>query len=212
MGILLLQKYYQPFFSCQVDELGFAKDSKKSFGQQYQFDLNNSSDKSHWRTDIGKYDLIIFAEVLEHLYTSPNQVLTYLSSILHEKGKIILQTPNAAVFHKRIQLLLGRNPYMLIRENKFNPGHFREYTKAELYTYAKNCGFKADKIYYGNYFDYRYSFAQSENGKKYKWLKIINFIYSILPFSLKPGITMIISKGGGLMTNCIAYTPAKSFH
>ena len=126
-------------FQCQVDELGFSKDSKKPFGHQYQFNLNDCHDESKWRTDIGKYDLIIFAEVIEHLYTSPVQVLSYLHSILQEKGKIILQTPNATVLHKRIQLLLGKNPYMLIRENVFNPGHFREYTKAELIEYANTC-------------------------------------------------------------------------
>lgn len=181
-------------FSCQIDELGFSKDSTRNFGNQYQFDLNCCCDKNKWRTDIGPYDIIIFAEVIEHLYTSPNQVLKYLSSILKEKGKLIIQTPNASVLHKRIQLAMGKNPYMLIRENRCNPGHFREYTRNELKEYAKNCDFQIDRIYYTSYYDYRYTFAQSMNGQVCKIFSIINAMYSFLPSSLKPGITMKLSK------------------
>lgn len=187
-------KILSQLFSCQVDELGFEKDSVKTFGHQYRFDLNDSYDKNDWRTDIGTYDIIIFTEVIEHLYTSPNHVLSYLYSILKDNGKLILQTPNAVVLHKRMQLILGKNPYMLIRDNKFNPGHFREYTKAELIGYAQQSGFIVDKTYYGNYFDYQYSFDQSNKGKVHKYLKIINFIYAIMPPSFRPGITMVLSK------------------
>ncbi len=181
-------------FKCKVDELGFAKDSQREFGQQFHFDLNHCHDKSTWRNDIGTYDIILFAEVLEHLYTSPNQVLSYLDILLNKGGKLIIQTPNAAVFHKRIQMLFGKNPYMLISETRKNPGHFREYTKRELVSYARNCGFAIDNIYYGNYFDYQYAFSKAGHRKNESFLKIFNLFYSICPPSFKPGITMILSK------------------
>jgi len=181
-------------FKCQVDELGFAEDSQRSFGKRFKFDLNNAQEQELWRTDIGPYDIIIFAEVIEHLYTSPNLVLNFLSSLLKKGGKLIIQTPNATVFHKRIQLLLGQNPYMLINENNRNPGHFREYTKSELKTYAKKCGFEVADFYYGNYFDYRYTFAQSNQSNKKNYLSIVNWIYAICPPSFRPGITMVLQK------------------
>ena len=181
-------------FSCEVDEIGFAEDNSRSFGKQFRFDLNDSSDYSKWRKDLGPYDIIIFTEVIEHLYTSPNQVLNFLSSLLNEKGKMIIQTPNASVFHKRIQLLFGKNPYMQIREERNNPGHFREYTKTELLKYAKTSGFKVNKAYYANYFDYRYTHAQSNNGKVKNHLRLVNLFYKLLPPSFRPGITMLLSK------------------
>lgn len=181
-------------FKCQVDELGFLKDSTKTFGNQIQFDLNDCHDKSLWRTDTGLYDIIVFAEVIEHLYTSPDEVLDYLYSLLNENGVLILQTPNAVVFHKRIQMLFGMNPYMLIGKDRKNPGHFREYTKSELKAYARNCSFTVDHFYYENYFDYQYTLLQNAKGKKNKYLKLISLFYSICPPFLKPGITMVLSK------------------
>jgi len=187
-------KILAKLFNCKVDQLGFSQDSVMPFGNKYQFDLNNCYHKSKWRSDIGLYDIIIFTEVIEHLYTSPTHVLNYLSSILNKNGKIILQTPNAAVLHKRLQLLVGKNPYMLIKESRRNPGHFREYTKSELIGYVKNCGLNLDTVYYGNYFSYQYAFNKHEKRKMYNLSKLVKLLYSILPSSLKPGITMILSK------------------
>ena len=177
-----------------VDVLGFLPDSILKFGRQYQFNLNDCYNKSSWRSDIGLYDIIIFAEVIEHLYTSPNQVFAYLYSILEKNGKLILQTPNAAVLHKRFQLLAGKNPYMLLPENRRHPGHYREYTKSELIHFAINSGFKIEKVYYGNYFDYTYSYAQDNKGNAKRYLKLINLFYAVVPSSMKPGITMILQK------------------
>ena len=44
----------------------------------------------------------------------------------------MVSTPNALWLKHRIKLLMGRHPYELIREDKGNPGHFREYTAGEL--------------------------------------------------------------------------------
>lgn len=181
-------------FKCQVNELGFIEDKEREHGKIFQFDLNDSQDQSLWRKDIGSYDMIIFAEVIEHLYTSPSLVLNFLYSLLEKDGQLIIQTPNATVLHKRLQLLLGRNPYMLIRENKKDPGHFREYTKKELVAYATASGFEVEEAFYGNYFDYRYTDAPMNKGDKTEYLAIFNLIYNLCPPSLKPGITLILRK------------------
>ena len=81
-----------------------------------------------------RYDLVVFAEVIEHLHTSPVHTLAFVRGLLADAGVLILQTPNAASLPKRLKLLAGRNPYELIRADGGNPGHFREYTLAELGT------------------------------------------------------------------------------
>lgn len=181
-------------YDCNVDEIGFFRDKTKPFGRQFQFDLNDSADESLWRKDIGPYDVIIFAEVIEHLYTSPDQVLRFLYSLLKNDGRIILQTPNAAVLHKRLQLMIGRNPYMLIRKNRKNPGHYREYTRAELIDYAEKNNFIVETARYKNYFDYQYSTAENDQLKKSEIMNLVNLFYTLMPGPLKPGITMVMKK------------------
>lgn len=94
----------------EIDTLGFDADGNTTTGFHYHFDLNESQYENKCRTDIPKYQLIIFSEVIEHLHTSPNLVLKFLKALISEDGIIIIQTPNAAVFHKRVQFLLGANP------------------------------------------------------------------------------------------------------
>jgi hypothetical protein len=115
-----------------VDALGLEPDGPLPSGRQYHFDLNHCQDRCSWRTELGPYPAIVFAEVIEHLHTAPELVLAYLHHLLEPGGMIFIQTPNAASLRKRLTLLLGRNPYQKIRSDPSNPGHFREYTADEL--------------------------------------------------------------------------------
>ena len=179
---------------CQIDVIGLKPDKTLPFGQQYQFDLNQSQFRPNWRSDIGAYDIIIFTEVLEHLHTSPSLVLDYLSSLLKDGGIMILQTPNAVVLHKRFQMLFGLNPYMLINEDASNPGHFREYTMAELTAYAQKARFTCLEKTFTNYFDYRYDGSSESQSNPRNGYRLINLLYALAPPSWKPGISMILQK------------------
>lgn len=82
----------------------------------------------------GDYDLIVFMEVLEHLYSPPDLVLRHLAAKLSPHGVMLVTTPNAAWLKNRLKLLRGRNPYDLLRPDPKEMGHIREYTKSELET------------------------------------------------------------------------------
>jgi 2-polyprenyl-3-methyl-5-hydroxy-6-metoxy-1,4-benzoquinol methylase len=111
-----------------------------------EFELNNSRDISHWPKIAPPYDLIVFAETLEHLYTAPEYSLAFLGSLLTEEGILLVTTPNAAMIMKRFILLLkGKNPYEKIRLIGENPGHYREYTMKELVDIGAQC--RLDPIY-----------------------------------------------------------------
>jgi SAM-dependent methyltransferase len=175
-----------------IDLLGFEKDGLDAHGNYFHFDLNDCRDRPLWRSDLPRYGIIVFSEVIEHLPTSPTFVLAFLKSLLEPGGLLVLQTPNAAVLHKRIQLLLGRNPYSLISINPRNPSHFREYTLAELEHYSKEADFTILSSTTDNYFDYRYtnhSLKHCNKQAKFVW---VNRLYSCMPMSLKPGITMAL--------------------
>lgn len=167
-----------------VNTLGF-EDSRfipRSRDQHYQFDLNKAQYEDQWLT-LEHHDLIILAEVIEHLYTSPSLVLKCVATWMESGGYLILQTPNACALHKRLITLAGRNPYDLIRENPENPGHFREYTLSELMKFANDAGFQVIEWSFRNYFN---------NGSQVH--KAYNMLSRVLPASLRQGITLVLQK------------------
>ena len=133
--------------------------------------------------DLPTYDLIICAEVMEHLYTSPKLLFKNLSHLLNKDGLLIIQTPNAIALRKRLTLLFGKNPYEIPRENLENPGHFREYTAKELIKLGETNGLITEKITFDEYFEY-----PSTLSKFYRSFKII------IPKNLKSGITIVFKK------------------
>ena len=176
----------------KIDTLGFEEDKETEFGFNYKFDLNNTQDPKNFRKDIPKYDIIILAEVIEHLHTSPKLVLSFIRSILKENGIVIIQTPNAVVAHKRIKMLFGYHPYALISEDILVPSHFREYTVDEVRDYCRHTGFEIEKMTFENYFDYRYRIDSSGGFKKRNFYRIINIFYRFLPHSFWPGLCFVV--------------------
>jgi 2-polyprenyl-3-methyl-5-hydroxy-6-metoxy-1,4-benzoquinol methylase len=116
-----------------------------------EFDLNNARTVERLDSD-DKFDLVLFAETVEHLITPPELVFNFLKSMLATNGIIICQTPNAVALHKRIQILLGYNPYERLRYDVFNPGHIREYTKRELLEIGQRAGLQVVEHEYRDYF------------------------------------------------------------
>lgn len=175
--------------SCPIDNLGLDGDFDTEYGHSYYFDLNATIWPEKWKADLPSYDLIVFAEVIEHLHTAPRTVLSYLKTLLSERGVIAIQTPNAVVLHNRIQMLLGQNPFEPIRETVHDPGHSREYTRAELCEIAELAGLEVIHWSAHNYFDYR--FFEGSNGVS-KLGVLLNAVYETVPGSLKPGLTLLV--------------------
>ena len=139
-----------------VDTLGF-EDSRfppAEPGRHIQFDLNDAGDAAT-SPPAADYDLVVAAEVLEHLYTAVEKVLAFLRSQLRPGGVLIIQTPNAASLFNRLVLLSGRNPFERIRETRTNPGHFREYTVDELLALGRAAGLEPLRWTTHNYFEHR---------------------------------------------------------
>jgi SAM-dependent methyltransferase len=130
-----------------------------------------------------KFDLIICAEVIEHLYTSPKILFQHFYNLLNKDGILLIQTPNAAALRKRLTLFFGKNPYDIPRENLKNPGHYREYTTQELMDLGKETHFNVQKILLDEYFEY-----PSKISKIYRSFK------KIIPKKLKSGITILYQR------------------
>lgn len=148
------------------------------------FDLNNVQHKDKW-ISVPICQIVILAEVIEHLYTAPNLILNFIRTFLNNDGTLIIQTPNAVSLFNRIKMICGENPFEMIRENNQNPGHFREYTKKELFSLAEKSNYKVIYFIYSNYFD-----LQPVTYKTMGY-RLLQFI---LGKSLKDGMTIILKK------------------
>jgi SAM-dependent methyltransferase len=175
-----------------VDSLGFEPDSTLPRGRHYHFDLNDAQWPDRWRTDLPMYDLVVMAEVIEHVHTSPRLVLSFLRTLMRPGAVLILQTPNAARLGARIKLLRGRHPYQLISENVSQPGHHREYTAQELHAYATGVGFDVDACFFKSYFDLRYSDHDLRVHRSARMGALLNTVYGHMPPRLRMGITMVL--------------------
>jgi SAM-dependent methyltransferase len=147
------------------------------------FDLNQAADPEQWPA-AGLFDLVVIAEVIEHLVVAPELVLSCLASLCKPGGFIVCQTPNAAAFHKRLLLLAGRNPYERIRCYGGNPGHFRESSKRELVRFGSLTGLECVEHHYSEYFEINGSPAR-------RWVgRFAMSILGVFP-SFRRGQTMV---------------------
>ena len=84
-----------------------------------------------------KYDVIVFADVLEHLI-NPKSTLEYFIKYLRENGYIIISLPNVANWQVRLNLLLGRFDY---KDNGImDRTHFHLYTFKSARFLVEDCG------------------------------------------------------------------------
>jgi len=88
------------------------------------------------------FDVVIFTEVLEHVFAPPTQILKEIKRIMRPKGKLIISVPNIASLSKRIGLLKGisplENPDSQMRKDWVHGhGHIHEYTREEILSLIK---------------------------------------------------------------------------
>jgi SAM-dependent methyltransferase len=136
------------FPSWQLDTFGF-DDRRFTLpppSRHWVYDLNECDRPGRIEPPAEGYDLVLFLEVIEHLPLAPRVVLAELRRWIAPGGTLVVSTPNALWLKHRIKLLMGRHPYELIREDKGNPGHFREYTAGELDDIGRSAGLVVERV------------------------------------------------------------------
>jgi hypothetical protein len=165
----------------QVDTLGLNKGliPPRAGERNFEYDLNNTWDVSSTPT-LGRYRLVVMAEVLEHLSTAPSIVLSWIATLLEPGAYLLIQTPNAVALPKRLRMLAGRHPFSPLTTDQAYPGHIREYTVAELRREGRSLGLDVVEIRTKNYFD-----SPKVTNKLYQRLE------RIVPGNLRSGITVV---------------------
>ena len=93
----------------------------------------------------GYFDVIIFADVLEHL-KDPQAVLTNLKRYLKKDGYILCSIPNVAHIYVRLNLLFGKWEYRDL--GILDKTHLRFFTKKTAIELVERAGYKIAEIYY----------------------------------------------------------------
>jgi SAM-dependent methyltransferase len=128
-----------------------------------------------------KHDIVLLAEVIEHLHTPPARVLRFLRGWLRPGGYMLLQTPNPVALGKRVAMLRGVNPFEIIREQHTNPGHFCEYTVDDIKSVSLEAGLEPIAFWLVNYF-----------GGRTVRSRIYDILCRVLPGELENGITALL--------------------
>jgi hypothetical protein len=144
------------------------------------FDLNDAYHRDRWPDLPEPVDLVVMGEVIEHLYTAPEQVLACVAHWLAPGAAVVVQTPNAIALRKRLRLLAGRMPYDRIHHDRREARHFRELTLAELHEAAAAAGLRPERVVVGNYF--------APPGRRAAVLDRLSD--RLLPASLREGLTV----------------------
>ena len=140
---IFLKRKYQHFKILTVDSTDLLKQRCIEEGVEH-FTVNLNEEKLPFED--AKADLVIFTEVLEHLFVQPSELLNEIVRVLQSSGKLIISVPNFACLKNRVKLLFGINPLgnfdEIIRGDKHGYGHIREYTKPEIIRLCEAVGLK----------------------------------------------------------------------
>jgi SAM-dependent methyltransferase len=90
----------------------------------------------------GEFDLVIFAEIIEHLLNDPCKVLREIKRVLKPKGTLILTTPNVARLENVARIINGTNIYDPYSGYGAYGRHNREYNRHEIYNLLKFEGYE----------------------------------------------------------------------
>lgn len=151
--------------------------------RHHDFNLNDAFYPDRWIAPERTYDLVIVAEVIEHLYTSPVDVFLFLATFLKPGGRLLIQTPNGCSAIKRWHMLKGRYPFPLVRQRDNAPHHFREYSREELIVCGQEADLAVEEVRMRNYF--------SSDRLKHRFLAAVT---DFLPGGLRAGITVVYRK------------------
>jgi len=100
------------------------------------------------------FDLVIAAEMIEHMTHDPMWMLLESRRVLADGGYLLISTPNVGSITSVAKTLGGRdNPQIFFKYERPGPdgkteiGHVREYTTYELGEAVKAAGFEVERLF-----------------------------------------------------------------
>lgn len=161
---------------CNIDSSELAiQESKKRNIESYVADI---TERASLPNEISgkKFDMIVFADILEHVY-DPFLVLKIYDDFLSENGKVIISIPNVATWTVRLGLLFGNFTYT--DTGNLDRTHIRFFTEKSLKNMVSAAGYEIEKFDITPNFirplvPLIKKFIKRENGPKYNPRAIID--------------------------------------
>lgn len=111
--------------------------------QSYELDLTRRASRNTAPISRSNYDLVIFSEVIEHLFVNPVEVLEWLLSLIKPSGYLLLTTPNMFAKEALPAYLNYDNPLAPFPNEErraLGQDHLREYSHIELLRFVQAAG------------------------------------------------------------------------
>ena len=130
---------------CTVDIVEIDADDAKKAGKFADKVLVGSLEDKNFLSKItGNYEIIIAADVLEHL-KNPEEVLTYLKKHLTKNGRFIISLPNIACWEIRKDLFF-KGKFEYTEMGILDKTHLRFYTYETFQKLLRDNGYKVKSI------------------------------------------------------------------
>jgi SAM-dependent methyltransferase len=112
-------------------------------GVRYPVHVDRFDIEGPFPYDDGRFDVVIFTEVLEHLSRDPLQTMSEINRITKPEGYLLLSTPNCASVRSVLRILRGGNPniYPVYQRCPSTDRHNHEYVPWEVRELLRLCGF-----------------------------------------------------------------------
>lgn len=140
-----LGKFLSEGKSCKVDGVSHNPEEVRIaspfYNRTVQADIDVSSLSQHFSP--GSYDVIVLADVLEHL-RHPEQVLLDAGRLLTASGRLLLSIPNIAYAGLVGELLTGEFRYR--DEGLLDRTHLRFFTRRSLLEFLDQAGWKVTRV------------------------------------------------------------------
>ena len=167
----------------EITTVGLGETTTVNGRTHVQFDLRWLLDGTRV-PDLAPADILLLCEVIEHLPYPPEIALSAFIPTVRAGGAFVVQTPNAARLDARMKLLLGKNPFELLRSSLDNPGHYREYTVADVGSMAAATNLSVELVACHNYLN--------GGGRHPRVHKAYVRFESVVPTTLREGITAVL--------------------
>lgn len=129
---------------CKVDAIEFnSADAAVAAQWCVTMVVGSLDDETSWKGITGPYDVVIMADVLEHL-RSPEAVLARVRKIIAENGRGIISLPNIAHWRPRLAHLFGRFEYTEM--GIMDRTHLRFFTRKTALDLIIRSGFTVEQI------------------------------------------------------------------
>lgn len=141
-----MTKYLKEQLNCKVTIIELDEEAgteAKSYANRSFIGENGNIENYKWLKIKTKFDYIIFADVLEHLY-DPLKVLSSAKSLLKENGKILISIPN--ISHNSVLIDLLNNKFIYRSVGLLDNTHIRFFTRSSLEKLVESAGLTIDKI------------------------------------------------------------------